>query len=138
MDCRLLVKIKGADPNFIGIQVQVSFNEVRSSRLPYAYCVILAKPEFDMNRKAGEIEMPPPGGFPVGFFGLFADANEEREANFARFHGSLVELKHEGDVDIAVVRQDTSGTEGYTTTPDQTLEVFSDAYFLATSMLKKQ
>lgn len=134
-DCKLLVKIKDADPSFIGIQVQVSFNEVRGSKLPYTYCVLLAKPEFGLAEKTEIIEMPPPGGFSTGILGLFADANEKRESQFARFHDSLIELKQEGDVDIAVVRQDTSEGEGYTTSPSEALEVFSDAYVLAQAML---
>ena len=136
-DIKLLIKIKDADPSFIGIQVQISFNKVNNSVLPYTYCVILAKPEFNLSKKTGMIEIPPPGGFPAGFLGLFADANQIRESCFARFHGSLIELKHEGEVDIAVVRQDTSKGQGYTTTPTDALEVFSDAYVLAQQMLAK-
>ena len=135
MDCKLLVKIKNADPSFIGIQVQVSFNQACGSTLPYTYCVLLAKSEFGLSKRTEMIDIPPPGGFPAGFLGLFADANQERESQFARFHGSLIELKLEDDVDIAVVRQDTSQSEGYTTSPSQALEVFSDAYVLAQTML---
>ena len=136
-DCKLLAKIKDSGPNFIGIQVQVSFNQVQGQSLPYTYCVLLAKSEFKLMQKTEMIEMPPPGGFSVGFLGLFADENEKREAQFARFHGSIIELKKEKDVDIVVVRQDTSGARTYTTTPDQALEVFSDAYLLACMMLRE-
>ncbi len=136
MDCKLLVKLKDGDPNFIGIQVQVSFNEVKNERLPYTYCVLLAKPEFGLTKRTETIEMPPRGGFSVGFLGLFAEDNEKREAKFARFHGSLIELKREGEVDIAVVRQDTSHGEGYTTSTSEAAEVFSDAYLLAKQMMR--
>ncbi len=135
-DLKLLVKIKDAPPNFIGIQVQVSFNQVQSRSLPYTYCVLLARPEFQLTKRTQMIDIPPPGGFPVGFLGLFADANAKRESRFARFHGSLIELKREGEVDIAVVRQDTAEGQGYTTSPRQALEVFSDAYVLAKKMLE--
>ena len=137
VDVKLLVKIKDSDPNFIGIQVQVSFNNVQGSSLPYTYCVLLAKPEFELTRRTEMVEMPPPGGFSVGFLGLFADENAKRESHFARFSGSLIEMKKEGEVDIAVVRQDTSPNQGYTTGPNQALEVFSDAYLLAMKMLKE-
>jgi len=136
VDVKLLVKIKDADPNFMGIQVQVSFNQVQGRSLPYTYCVLLARPEFELTKRTQMIEQPPRGGFPVGFLGLFADDNSKRESHFARFHGSLIELKREGEVDIAVVRQDTSEPEGYTTSPNQALEVFSDAYVLAKQMLE--
>lgn len=137
VDVKLLVKIKDADPSFIGIQVQVSFNNVQGSSLPYTYCVLLAKPEFELTRRTKMIEMPPPGGFSTGFLGLLADENKKRESHFARFSGSLIEMEKEGEVDIAVVRQDTSASEGYTTDPNQALEVFSDAYLLAMKMLKE-
>ena len=137
LDCKLLVKIKDADPNFIGIQVQTSFNKVQSQTFPYTYCVLLAKLEFGLTKKTEMIEMPPKGGFSVGFLGLFADENQKRESKFARFHGSLIELKREGEVDITVVRQDTSPNRGYTTSPSEALEVFSDAYLLAKMMLKE-
>ncbi len=135
-DIKLMVKIKDAPPNFVGIQVQTSFNNVQGKSYPYTYCVLLAKPEFALTKRTEGVEIPPKGGFPVGFLGLFADDNMKRESKFARFHGSLVELKKEGEVDIAVVRQDTSQSRvGYTTTPEQALEVFSDAYVLAKKML---
>lgn len=137
IDIRLLVKIKDTDPNFIGIQVQVSFNKVQGSSLPYTYCVLLAKPEFNLTKRTKMIEMPPSGGFSVGFLGLFADENTKRESHYARFSGSLIELEKEGEVDIAVVRQDTSPAQGYTTDSGQALEVFSDAYLLTMKMLKE-
>ena len=132
IDCKLMVKVKDTDPGFMGIQVQTSLNDVQGKKHPYTYCVLIAKPEFGLVRKAKQVvEMPPEGGFRVGYF---ADSNEKKERKFARFQGALVELKKEGDVEIAVVRQKTSGT-GYKTSPDQAMAVFSAAYQLAQGVL---
>lgn len=129
-DVRLMAKIRDSDSSFVGIQVQVSFNSVQSRKYPYTYCVVIAKPEFGLIPKARQvIDMPPEGGFRTG---LFSDANAKREAKFARFGDALVELKKEGEVEIAVVRQNTGeGSRGYTTSPDQALRVFNRAYQLA-------
>ena len=135
MDCRLMVKLKDSDPNFMGIQIQTSLNDVQGRKFPYTYCVLIAKPEFSLVDKAKNIvEMPPTGGFTVGFLGLFADANEKKEAKFPRYQGAVVEIKKEGDVEIAVVRQGTGG-RGYTTSPEQAYQVFSVAYALARKVL---
>lgn len=135
MDCKLMVKIKDSDPNFMGIQVQTSFNDVQGTKYPYTYCVLIAKPEFDLRAKAKQmIEMPPEGGFSSGLLGLFTTDNEKKESKFARFDGALVELKKQGEVDIAVVRQNTKG-QGYHTKPDEAMEVFVAANKLAVGML---
>lgn len=132
IDCKLMVKFKDTDPSFMGIQVQTSLNDVQGKKHPYTYCVLIARPELGLIRKAKQVvELPPEGGFRVGYF---ADSNEKKERKFARFRDALVELKKEGDVEIAVVRQKTSGT-GYKTSPDQAMAVFSAAYQLAQGVL---
>lgn len=138
MDCKLMVKIKDTDPAFMGIQVQTTINKIQGSSYPYTYCVLIAKPEFDLIRKARTVvEMPPSGGFSVGLFGVIGgDANEKKEAKFPRFGGAVVELKREGDVEIAVIRQSTKGT-GYKTDPAQALAVFGAALALAKGILSK-
>jgi len=131
-DCKLMLKVKDSDPAFMGIQVQTSLNDVQGTKHPYTYAVLIAKPEFGLVGKAERVvEMPPSGGFRVGFF---ADNNEKKERKFARFQNALVELKREGDVEIAVVRQKTSGN-GYKTSPDQAMAVVSAAYQLAMGVL---
>lgn len=133
IDCKLMVNIKDSDPAFMGIQIQTSINDVQGTKYPYTYCVLIARPEFGLISKAREVvELSPRNGFPVGFF---ADANEKKERKFARFRNALVELKKEGDIEIAVVRQKTSGT-GYKTSPEQAQEIFNAAYQLALAVLR--
>jgi hypothetical protein len=137
LDCKLMVKLKDSSPDFMGIQVQTTLNNVQGTKYPYTYCVLIAKPEFNLIKKAeAVIEHPPAGGFISGIRGLFSDSNAKKEAVFPRFMDALVELKEEKDVEIAVVRQNTSGT-GYHTTPDQASKVYSAAYQLAELILSK-
>lgn len=134
MECKLLVKIKDADPNFIGIQVQTSFNDVQGTKYPYTYCVLLAKPALKLIQKVSSVDSAPPAD-DGGLKSIFADENTKKEAQFARFNNALIETKQEGDVQIAVVRQNTTGVNGYTTSVEQAQEVFGDAYALATKIL---
>lgn len=135
IDCKLMYKIKDTDAAFMGIQVQTSLNDVQGRKYPYTYCVLIAKPEFKLIDKAKQvIDLPPPGGFPLPMLGLFSDSNTQKESKFARFGEALVELKKQGEVDIAVVRQNTKGT-GYTTSPDQAYRVSAVAYNLARRVL---
>lgn len=132
VDCRLMVGLRDASPDFMGIQVQTSLNSVQGKTYPYTYCVLIARPAFGLIGKAEKlIETPPSSGFATG---LFSDSNEKKEAKFARYQGALVELDREGDVEIAVVRQNTKGS-GYHTTPQQAATVFWAAFALARQIL---
>lgn len=134
-DCKLMAKIKDSDQSFMGIQVQTSLNDVQGKKYRYTYCVLIARPEFKLLEKAKQIvDMPPRGGFQVGFLGLFADTNEKKEAKFARYRGTVVELKSQDDVEIAVVRQPTGG-QGYTTSNEGANRVFQVALALAKAVL---
>lgn len=128
LDYKLMVNFKDAYQDFMGIQVQTSLNDVQGRKYSYTYCVLIAKPAFGLVDKVTPlIEIPPDGAFSTG---LFADSNTKKEAVFARYGDALVELKREGEVDIAVVRQNTSGT-GYSTSNDQAAVVFAYALQLA-------
>jgi len=133
LDCRLMAKIRDSDPNFLGVQVQVSLNEVQGRTYPYTYCVLIAKPEFDLQNKARALKEPVPGGFLAG---LFADENAKKETRFPRYREMVMEVKAQNDVEIAVIRQPTSGT-GYRTSEEEALKVFMTALTLAKTVLGK-
>ncbi len=127
-DCRLTAKVKGAPESFLGIQIQTSLNSVQSTTYPYTYCVLVAKPELGLAGKVkGLIQQPPAGGFKSRWG---ADSNTIKESRFARYREALVEVKKEGDVEIAVIRQNTSGT-GYKTSPGQAATIFATALDLS-------
>jgi len=83
-----VVTVADAPASFLGVQVQVSINSVQGRSFPYAYAVIVARPEFGGWNRPGVLEAP------------------------SRI---VVERKKEGDVLIAVVRQQTTKQSGYHT-----------------------
>ena len=135
-DCRLLAKIKTAPSEFIGIQVQISMNDVQGKKYPYSYSVILAKKEFKLAQRVSNFLTPPDDGGWLGLGKLLKSANDRREMAFSQYDGSITELEAESDVDVIVVRQVTSD-EGYHTSEEQAVEVFDDALKLARLILKQ-
>ena len=131
-DARMLVRFKDGPPEFIGIQIQISMNDVQGTKYPYSYSVIIAKKEFGLKQKALPLLDPPGGGGVLAR--LFKTANDRKELAFPQYNGSIVELSSESDVDVVVVRQLTSGT-GYHTTIDQAKAVFANALGLANKIL---
>ena len=88
-DARLLIKLKQAPDDLIGLQVQISINTVRSRDYPYLYGVLVARPGF----------------------GLF----ERFKASKSDFGRLTVEQKKTAEVDVIVLRQATTKTSGYHT-----------------------
>jgi len=57
-DCRLLFEFTGAPADFIGVQTQVSMNNVQGTDYPYLYCVLLARPAFGLASLAQQFLQP--------------------------------------------------------------------------------
>ena len=131
-DCRLMIKFKDAPKEFMGVQVQISLNDVQGTKYPYAYAVILAKKGFGLTKKAAPYLEEGEGG---GLLGLFKSAADRKELEEKQFAGSVAEIESQPDVDVVVVRQVAAG-EGYKTSEEQALEVISDALNLAQMVLK--
>ncbi len=131
-DARLMIKFKDAPKDFMGVQVQISLNDVQGTKHPYAYAVILAKKAFGLKTKAAPYLEGGEGGGLLGFLKSAADQKELAEKQFA---GSIAEIEDQPDVDVVVVRQVAAG-EGYKTSEEQAIEVISDALNLAQMVLK--
>lgn len=127
-DCRMLVKIKDAPKDFIGIQVQISLNDVQGTKYPYCYAVVIARQTFQIAEKALPQLSQPVSHSWLGR--LKMSSNDAKEAAFQRFNRSIVEISSESDVDVLVVRQVTRGT-GYSTSEGQAVDVFTDALGLS-------
>lgn len=132
-DARLMIKFKDAPKEFMGVQVQVSLNDVQGTKYPYAYAVILAKKEFGLKRRAAPYLEQGDGG---GLLGLFMSASDKKERANRQFAGSIAEIEDQPDVDVIVVRQIAAG-KGYHTTQKQACEVVSDALNLVQLALNK-
>ena len=86
-DTRLLIKFKDAPDEFIGLQAQISINSVQAKEYPYFYVVLIAKPQFNLLEK---------------FRGKALDK-------------CVIENKKTEEVDVVVIRQQTTKTSGYYT-----------------------
>ncbi|MBL7077080.1 MAG: hypothetical protein ISS31_06385 [Kiritimatiellae bacterium] len=106
-DAKLIMGLPELGDTFPGLQVQVVLNNVQGSDFPYVYCVLVAKPKLNMLKK------------------IKLDAAQ----------GTVLEPKHQGDVDIIVVRQQTTKTSGYHTKPAKVLAIFHLARAMARQLL---
>ncbi|OPZ16909.1 MAG: hypothetical protein BWZ10_01320 [candidate division BRC1 bacterium ADurb.BinA364] len=88
---RALIRFPDGPESFIGIQYQVSLNQVQGTNYPYLYAVLIAKKEH----------------------GLRGGNRIDRIKQL--LPGLTIEDKREGDVDIVVIRQKTTRTSGYHT-----------------------
>lgn len=98
-DAKLIFRPAGASADFLGLQVQVTLNNVQGSDYPYLYAVLVARPAYGLLRR----RLPPPLG-PL-----------------------VVEPKSENGVDIIVIRQRTTKTSGYHTPPRVCRTIFAFA-----------
>ncbi len=135
IDVKLMVKPANCPEDFYGIQLQTTMNSVQSRNYPYTYCVLIAKPSFGLLQKLRPLITVQEKGFWGTISSAFSDKNAAKEASIPRFGDVLVEAKAAGDVEIAVVRQTTSGT-GYTTEPGQVLHLFDIALNLTEQVLQ--
>ncbi|MHC5038014.1 MAG: hypothetical protein ACYTHM_11925 [Planctomycetota bacterium] len=106
-DARLNLAPESPPPDFIGIQIQVSLNQVQGTKYPYLYAVVLAREGF----------------------GLF-DAERPHAVK------EVFEQERSEDVDVIVVRQQTTKTSGYHTKAKDQIRVFETAFALAESALR--
>ncbi|MDD2709846.1 MAG: hypothetical protein PHV34_17825 [Verrucomicrobiae bacterium] len=87
-DIKAVIHFHNAPPSFLGLQAQVTINEVQGSSYPYFYCVLVARGEFGGLRE-DRLQATPPQ--------------------------IILESKREKDVGIIVIRQNTAGGSGYHT-----------------------
>ena len=101
-DVRLMIKFNPQHPSFMGIQVQISINDVQGCDYPYLYTVLIAKKN-------------------SGFFEKSPSITSETCT------GLTVEKSSSEDVDIIVIRQTTSKTSGYHTSLKECLHIVQSA-----------
>ena len=101
-DAKLVLRLDALGDAFLGLQVQVVLNNVQGSDYPYLYCVLVARPQLHI-LEPNAIATPP--------------------------KGIVVEPKHQeaDNVDIVVIRQETTKTKGYHTQPADCAAIFTFA-----------
>lgn len=98
-------------PDFLGVQMQISINQVQGKDYPYFYCVLVAHEGFGEITK-GNLDTPP--------------------------RKVIIETKKEKDVYIAVIRQHTTKQTGYYTKPAAVNTIFTYAVRQARKLQKKR
>ncbi|MBN2619615.1 hypothetical protein JXB22_00890 [candidate division WOR-3 bacterium] len=96
-DTRFMVRFIDGSEDFIGLQGQISINNVKGRAYPYFYVVIIAKPGFELFKKID---------------------NKDTDK-------LVIERKKTAEVDVVVIRQKTTKTSGYhtdTAVQDHTLK----------------
>lgn len=109
-DVRLMIKFNSQPPSFMGIQVQISINDVQGCDYPYLYAVLIAKKNS----------------------GLFEKSPSTTSETCA---GLTVEKSSSEDVDIIVIRQTTSKTSGYHTSLKVCLHIVQSAITTAEKLI---
>lgn len=105
-DARLLVRLLNTPDYFLGLQVQISINDVQGTSYPYLYAVLIFKKEAGiLEKKKNFFQSPPPNVVfePVGA----------------------------GDVDVMVIRQKTTKSSGYATNFNQARLILQTALDLS-------
>lgn len=106
LDAKLVLSMDHLGEDFLGLQIQVVLNRVQGADFPYLYCVLVARPALGMLDQLEQLDPCPA-------------------------HNLLLEAKRDGEVEIVVVRRQTTKTSGYHTRPAMSRRVFSFALGLA-------
>ena len=96
VDARFSISFPDPPEGFYGLQAQINLNVVQGASFPYFYCVLAAKPGFDLRRFKGKIELAPK---------------------------VICEYQEDGKAEVLVVRQYTTRKSGYHTKDRQCTEI---------------
>jgi len=86
-DTRILIRFKDAPEDFIGLQFQISINDVQGKKYPYCYSVVIAKKSFSLFQKFKPVSLP----------------------------RLTIERETSEDVEVIIIRQTTTKNSGYHT-----------------------
>lgn len=109
-DLKLFIRFEDAPEEFLGIQVQMTFNRGPNGEVPYLYCVLLAKDRFAPMAHYSDTR---------------ADAS------------NTIETGSDGDINYLVVRQTASNKGGYETKPSDINRLLDLSMQIAAKMLHR-
>ncbi|MGI9429821.1 MAG: hypothetical protein ACR2NM_14255, partial [Bythopirellula sp.] len=107
---RVFIRFPDGPKDLLGLQFQVSINDVQGTNYPYLYAVIVARKSFGLlGEPLAECHrrLPLPDQ-PRGLLGLFGVGKQDY---------LIVEDSSEKDVDVIIIRQYTTEQSGYHTDP---------------------
>ena len=105
---RYFVRWPASKSGLMGLQIQLSLNNVQGRQYPYLYAVIVAE------KGVGLRDNP-----------LFVEARKSDDT---------VSFEHEPDVEVAVIRQRTTASTGYHTKPKDQLRIIQKAAHIARAL----
>jgi len=106
-DTRILIRFKDAPEDFIGLQFQISINDVQGRKYPYCYSVIIAKKSFNLFQK-------------------FKPVSLQR---------LTIERETSEDVDVMIIRQTTTKNSGYHTNESTQDYILANSINIAKSLI---
>lgn len=109
-DTRVLIRFKDAPQDFIGLQFQISINNVQGKVYPYCYSVIIACPSFKLFEKFKPVSL----------------------------NRITIETEKSSDADVIVIRQTTTKTSGYYTNPAMQDHILSISIEIVKKILRSQ
>jgi len=126
---RAFIRFPDGPEDFLGIQFQVSLNDVQGTKYPYLYAVIIAKEPFGLLEKhlstiRNRLQTPRKHG------GGLLDFLKPRESG-----GLTVESSREEDVDVIIIRQHTTKESGYHTDASACSRIARAAWSSSTEVL---
>ena len=107
---RVFIRFPDGPPDLLGLQFQVSINDVQGTKYPYLYAVIVARRSFGLLGEPlakchGRLPLPEQPGGLLGLLGM------------GKKDYLIVEDSREKDVDVIIIRQHTTKQSGYHTNP---------------------
>jgi len=119
---RVFIRFPDGPDEFLGLQFQVSINDVQGTKYPYLYAVIVAKPAYgllDRHLDQVQAQIKATSPKPAGWRRLFKTQTP----------GLLtIESSRESDVEVIILRQTTSKNSGYHTDPDAVRHIARSAW----------
>lgn len=109
-DTRILVRFKDAPEEFIGLQYQISINNVKDKAYPYCYSVIIARPSFRLFEKFKPVSL----------------------------NKITIETERSEEADVIIIRQTTTKTSGYYTDPAMQDYILSASIEITKKILSAQ
>ncbi len=122
INARVFVRFPDGPSQFLGMQLQVALNNVQGTSYPYLYAVIVAQRPFRLlDRFLPAIRQQLQDSKPAGD-GILAALQRLKQSALT------VESSTENDVEVIVIRQQTSKTSGYHTDPAMVRHIAQSAW----------